>query len=289
MGTQVEPHYYGRLYAVLHNITSENIEILRKDGNDGHNGRDRLFTIEFFKIGRSAPGQSPEQPIDMIPDFAKNTSFAQSAINVMFEKSQNFESDLRSLRSSVTETIEGLKAGLVSDAQRVLASAQAQVDATKSMSELAERYGNEAIKQLDLKFDEKIAKIEVVESKIGGEIADLKKSKKELWISVIVGAVIVLLASALIPFFISFAVSKTVPSFDSMLTPVRDDVSQLQNKVEMIASKSAEDATVRSFQATIAAQQRQIEELVKRLDAVQTELTKDKAPADISIKGGQAR
>lgn len=289
MGTQVEPHYYGRLFAVLHNITSKDISIKRTKGDDGHEDRDRLFTIEFYRIGTAAPGKSAVRPMDAMPDFVKDISFARSSINVMFEKSQTFEHDLRQLKSSVEQTIGELKVGLVQDAKRVLDSAQSQVDAAKSMSEHVERFGNDSVARLDQKFDEKILKIEAVEDKIGKEIEGLKRSKRELWLSVSVGAVIVLLASALIPFFISFAVSKTVPSFDTMLSPVRSDISTLQQKMDSITGKIDEDAKITSFEATIVSQQRQIEALVKRLDALQTQPTNNQAIDGSHTNPGRAQ
>ncbi|MBY5412101.1 hypothetical protein HFO98_27340 [Rhizobium leguminosarum] len=289
MGTQVEPHYHGRLFAVLHNITSEDVEILRKNGNDGHKERDRLFTIEFFKIGRTAPGQSADLPIDRIPDFAKGTSFAKSAINLMFEKSKSFEIDLLNLKSSVEATVDDIKNRLQQDAHRVLDSAQVQIDATKSITELSERHRKDTFDHLEQKFDERINNVTAVEARISAEIDGLKKSSSDLWKSMLLGVVVVVFASALIPYFISFAVSKTVPSFDTMLNPLRDDVSSLKRQVDGVSGKIDEDAMIRSFQATIMAQQQQIEALVKRLDALQTQPTNDQAPAGNGTNPGQAR
>lgn len=80
MGTQVEPYYEGRLFATLHNVSADPIELKLDEENDE---RERLFTIEFFFTNGDADEPADAKKYLYLRDFIHNLSFTRSPLNTL--------------------------------------------------------------------------------------------------------------------------------------------------------------------------------------------------------------
>lgn len=110
MGTQVEPHYRGRLFAVLHNVSADPIE-LKLDGEGDQ--RERLFTIEFFFTIGEAEEPTDAKEYYCLQDFISNLSFTKSPMSTLLESSNAAESKLAEANS----VLKGAKDELADIAQ----------------------------------------------------------------------------------------------------------------------------------------------------------------------------
>ncbi|ABD88217.1 dCTP deaminase domain-containing protein [Rhodopseudomonas palustris] len=94
MGTQVEPGYYGRLFALLQNITGEPVKIKYKDLEY------RLFTIEFYYTSKEAIVPSRDKPVEM-KDFVRSIA-VKSTLDQMLthikESNAKIEEEIREAR-----------------------------------------------------------------------------------------------------------------------------------------------------------------------------------------------
>jgi len=82
MGTQVEPYYEGRLFATLHNVSADPIELKLDENNDD---RERVFTIEFFFTNGDADEPADAKKYLRLRDFIHNLSFTRSPLSTLLE------------------------------------------------------------------------------------------------------------------------------------------------------------------------------------------------------------
>lgn len=80
MGTQVEPHYHGRLFATLHNVSADEIRLKWEE--------ERLFTIEFYYTQGNADEPKDPKSYLNVQDFIREMSFAKSPMATLLEKSE---------------------------------------------------------------------------------------------------------------------------------------------------------------------------------------------------------
>jgi dUTPase len=88
MGTQVEPNYHGRLFALLQNISDEEVIIEpRSDTN-------KIFAIEFYYTSNYIPTEASdfeERKIDQIGQFIKEIAFSGTINNITTELEQRLD------------------------------------------------------------------------------------------------------------------------------------------------------------------------------------------------------
>nr|WP_306267023.1 hypothetical protein [Pararhizobium sp. IMCC3301] len=95
MGTQVEPHYKGRLFATLHNVSADPIELKLNEEKDE---RERIFTIEFFFTnGDADPPKNPKEYL-RLRDFIDNLSFTRSPLSTLLESFDAADPKLKEAR-----------------------------------------------------------------------------------------------------------------------------------------------------------------------------------------------
>jgi deoxycytidine triphosphate deaminase len=112
MGTQVEPRYRGRLFALLQNITDQPVAILYKDY------KTRPFTIEFQYTTAASESDGDRKQILALKDFVEDVQVS-STLDLILEKAHAAEAaSLKLLDDRITEAEKnqlGLKSQLESE------------------------------------------------------------------------------------------------------------------------------------------------------------------------------
>lgn len=109
MGTQVEPNYHGRLFALLQNISDQEI-VLHTESTNG-----KIFAIEFYytskAISKERSGFSTGK-VEQIGQFVNEVSFSGTINNVTTElegKIQQLEASRDQLASKITKLEESIE------------------------------------------------------------------------------------------------------------------------------------------------------------------------------------
>lgn len=100
MGTQVEPGYHGRLFALVHNISNEDVEIKLEE--------EPFFTIEFFFIGQEIENSDEHRPAYLsIKDILKpGTPFIKGSLGGLVDQAENDASDALKEAKTATSTAQ---------------------------------------------------------------------------------------------------------------------------------------------------------------------------------------
>ncbi|MFC4669435.1 hypothetical protein ACFO5X_12805 [Seohaeicola nanhaiensis] len=240
MGTQVEPHYHGKLFAVLYNITSEPIELFTEGGQDKvGKGRDRLFTIEFFNVGREAENDDPGQKeVVDIRDFVKNTKFSKSTIRAMQQEVERFRGEIHNLGQKISHTEKEIYERLNQQFLGAFQAAQAQVDAAKTIGELKAAGEAESSKRLRELVDGNKEEIGRARSDFDHRLTRVEEKRRHLVWGVILGGFGLAFLSALIPVILGLAVNYTRGWADGDRGEVvLRDVTALRTQLEALTSR----------------------------------------------------
>ena len=88
MGTQVEPNYHGRLFALLQNISDEEIVI------EPQSDTNKIFAIEFYYTSHFVPTESSDfgkSKVEHIGQFVKEIAFSGTINNITTEIEQRLQ------------------------------------------------------------------------------------------------------------------------------------------------------------------------------------------------------
>lgn len=260
MGTQVEPWYHGRLFAVLYNVTSEEIQLCpsKSSGSEDQKGdyRDRLFTIEFFHIGKTVEGEHAKAITD-IREFVRTTRFAQSSIGAMGEKITNIESKFGSLqqqiRAEFSTTIEATKA---------------QLDAVDKVKNIREYFDNKQIEQLNSTVQRNSEQIVASRSEFERRFDELGQRRRELWWGLGFGAIGLLFISAVLPFIFSIAIEWANPWSNGD----RQEIVRLQSQLSDIADRIDNAGEVTSLNGAVQGLGNEFQSIRTELQEVETRI-----------------
>ena len=268
MGTQVEPHYHGKLFAILHNITSEPIELFSEKGEDKvGEGRDRLFTIEFFGIGQEAENDKPgQEKIVDIRDFVKNTNFSKSTIRSMLNDMEQFRSELTDISDRYSNSENEISSRLRQEFLGAFQAAQAQVDAATAIGDLKAKSETERSEQLQQLVAANKDEIEKAKSDFSQRIENIDEKRRHLFWGVIWGGIGLALATALIPFVLSLAVNYTRGWAEGDrgevvlrdVTALRTELKALSDRLEDVRKLETLSLEVEALEAEIFALRQQL-------------------------------
>lgn len=211
MGTQVEPHYHGKLFAVLYNITSEPIELFTTESNDStQDRRDRIFTIEFFNIGAIADNDDAqsERIID-IRKFVQNTKFSRSTIRSMLTDIIALRGEIKSIVENQTNSELNISNRLRQEFLGAFQAAKAQVDAAMAIGALKAETENERTKNLQDLVAANKSEIGIARTDFDARLKSIDDKRRHLWWGVVWGGIGLALATALIPVVLTLAVNYT--------------------------------------------------------------------------------
>lgn len=201
MGTQVEPHYSGRLFAIIHNVTASPVKL--KWGGDG---AERIFTIQFAFTNGYA--DKPEEPKEFrtLRDFLENTEFAENQIGGLLKLVEENRGELKAAMAK----IESSKAEL-----------------EKSLDGLIENRFSVLRSKLDAKTE------------VDRALTALQKDERTFKKQLLLGGLGIAAFSVLIPFLIGFAINFARPiAFTDFDEDLGGQLSTLQAEIQTIKNSS---------------------------------------------------
>lgn len=230
MGTQVEPHYHGRLFAILHNVSGSDVEVSWSEEDP-----ERIFTIEFQYTSGQADKPKESKSFISLPQFLDKKGFAEGQLGGLLklinENKVTVENAVKTLENAKDELKE-----TVSDAiDRRFEAVQSKQDA------------QDAVK---------------------GALDGLKADEKAFRNQLIFGGLGIAAFSVLIPVLIGFTVNLVKPrelsDFDQAVrtrlielqaeTKFLKDTSNGNNRLDAVATR------LDALSARLTEIQRQIEE-----------------------------
>lgn len=201
MGTQVEPHYKGRLFAIIHNVTASPVE-LKWGGDDA----ERIFTIQFaFTNGVAEEPKDPKE-FRSLTQFLENTEFAQNQIGGLLT--------------------------LIEENRKELAAATVKIESSKQ--ELAKSFDD----IIDNRFSVLQSKLDA-KTEVDRALASLQKDERAFKKQLVLGGLAIAAFSVIIPFFIGFAINYARPiAFTDFNTGLDGQLSNLQTEIQTIKASS---------------------------------------------------
>lgn len=201
MGTQVEPYYNGRLFAIIHNVTASPVE-LKWGGDDA----ERIFTIQFAYTNGVA--EKPEDPKEFrtLRDFLDNTKFAENQIGGLLRLINENKAEFK----TSMDRIDGSKQELEESLDKLIAS----------------------------KFDVLQSKLEA-RAAVDDALSALQKDERTFKKQLLLGGVGIAAFSVLIPFLIGFAINFARPlAFTDFDKDLGGQLSTLEAEIETIKDSS---------------------------------------------------
>ncbi len=262
MGTQVEPYYHGKLFAVLHNITSEPIELIAEG-----EGRERLFTIEFFNVGQNAENDKPDEgKVTDIREFVKNTKFSKSTIRSMQQEVERFRDEIQRLGTEISNSEKGIYERLNHQFLGAFQAAQAQVDAAKTVSELKAASEADSSKRIRELVSGNEVEIERARSDFDHRLKRVEEKRRNLVWGVVFGGIGLAFLSALIPVILGLAVNYTRGWADGDrgevvlrdLTALQTQLSALTSRLDDVRKIDTLGLEIEALKAEIVALQQQL-------------------------------
>ncbi|MBY6049418.1 dCTP deaminase domain-containing protein [Vannielia litorea] len=201
MGTQVEPHYKGRLFAIIHNVTASPVE-LKWGGDDA----ERIFTIQFAFTNGVAEEPEELKEFRTLRNFLENTEFAENQIGGLLKLVEENRDELKTamtkIESSKTELERSLD-GLIENRFAVLQS------------------------KLDAKTE------------VDRALTALQKDERAFKKQLLLGGLGIAAFSVLIPFLIGFAINFARPlAFTDFDQDLGGQLSTLEAEIETIKDSS---------------------------------------------------
>lgn len=260
MGTQVEPGYHGRLFAVLNNITAEPIELDWEEDPEKRLSRERLFTIEFFTANGSVTTVQTDKNLLGIGDFVNSTRFAKSSINSVVKSVETCRTQIDQIEKRLETQEETVLEQVTKAFSGKLENLEVERASAKKVEEIQERVDKDKLTTIEAGYKDTFDRIDSFEKGI-------KEDRKSLYLGVLWGGLGLLFLSAMVPFFISYALDQSNSWWErGTIEAYKTEMSLLQAEIEDLKASSARNDTVdslldqvRSLQSTIIALEAKIE------------------------------
>lgn len=283
MGTQVEPGYYGRLFAVLNNITNEDIEISIKDPEEkgGDVVRERVFTIEFFTTTNSAPEPTePMKPIRKISDWVISSAFAKSSISAVVKDVSKNSQDIAAIQTELPQQQEIVLNRLTERFSGKLDSMEAEWQALKKLNDAQSSIDEARLTAVEERLQGASTDLGNAKAEVEKTVDALKSTRWQFWGAVVAAGIFLTVLSAIIPVAIGYAVNRTdYWAQQDNGEPYRTQLRLIEAELQALKDANAASTELTNITSQVTALEALIIELQADLDYIKEETSAEGAPS----------
>ncbi|WP_321340698.1 hypothetical protein [uncultured Cohaesibacter sp.] len=244
MGTQVEPNYHGRLFAVLHNITSDDIVLNWQENEDGEEkgGKDRIFTIEFFYTSSKVETKPKyENKISDIQQFIGTNTFFKSTFGTINTSVSCIKDDIKKIRADVEGRDSTILASLKLEFSGYIQAQAAYLEAQKIIDETDRRRQKEKIEEISEFYQDSKSQIEKFEAKVKNDLQIVRDTRKQIVYNFLIGGIGLVFFSVLTPILFSYSLNYFRPLSETDITAsTRTSIIEFKKELAQISGNVAE-------------------------------------------------
>lgn len=272
MGTQIEPGYYGRLFAVLNNITEQDIvlKIIDPEGKVGEIERDPIFTVEFFTtIGKAPALEKHKNPVLKINQWVRSSSFASSSISSVVKNVKKNEGELGKLQKQIVDQQDAVLKRVEGDFGGRLDLLKTEWESRKDVASAKE----------DL-FSEKTISLERQYQTVSAELQKTQANAKQFFYSLGGAGIFLIFMSALVPFIFSYALDQSSSWWErGTVEASQREMQALRAQLEALRAGTASNDVVNRLIDEVGVLQSTIIDLEAKIEYIETQPSAEGSPS----------